>query len=55
MRRDSKTWVKHGNTFDWLEIYEPNTYFPFSTIIFKNVKYASKYVNLNINVNIKKY
>ena len=36
MRRDGKTWVKHGNTFDWLEIYEPNTYFPFSTIIFKN-------------------
>ena len=36
MRRDGKTWVKNGNTFDWLEVYEPITYFPFSSIIFKN-------------------
>ena len=31
-----KTWVKNGNTFDWLEIYEPMSYFPFLTRIFKN-------------------
>ena len=36
MRRGGKTWVKNGNTFDWFENYEPITYFPFSTIIFKN-------------------
>ena len=36
MGRGDKTWVKDGNTFDWLEIYEPVTYFPFSTRIFKN-------------------
>ena len=35
MRRDGKTWVKNDNTFDWLGIYEPINYFPFSTIIFK--------------------
>ena len=26
---------ENGNTFDWLGIYEPINYFPFSTIIFK--------------------
>ena len=36
MGRGSKTWVKTGNTFDWLEIYESITYFPFSTRIFRN-------------------
>ena len=36
MRRGGKTRVKNGNTYDWLEIYEPITYFPFPTIIFKN-------------------
>ena len=36
MGRGSKTWVKNGNTFDWLEIYEPITDFPFLTRIFKN-------------------
>ena len=35
MRRGGKTWVKNGNTFDWLEIYEPITYFHFATRIFK--------------------
>ena len=38
MGRGGKTWVKDGNTFDWLEIYEPVTYFPLESlsIIFKN-------------------
>ena len=36
MKRGGKTWVKNCNTFDWQEIYQPITYFPFSTIIFKN-------------------
>ena len=36
MERGGKTWVKNDNTFDQLEIYEPITYFPFSTRIFKN-------------------
>ena len=35
MGRGGKTWVKNGNTFDWLEIYEPITYFHFVTRIFK--------------------
>ena len=35
MRRGGETWVKNGNTFDWLEIYEPITYFHFATRIFK--------------------
>ena len=30
MRRGDKTWVKNGNTFDRLEIYEPITFFPIS-------------------------
>ena len=36
MGRSGKTWVKTGNTFDWLEIYEPIAYLPFSTRIFRN-------------------
>ena len=36
MGRGGKTWVKNGNTFDWLKIYEQITYFPFSTRIFIN-------------------
>ena len=36
MGRGGKTWVKNGSTFDWLEIYEPINYFPFSTRIFIN-------------------
>ena len=36
MARGGKTWVKNGSTFDWLEIYEPINYFPFSTRIFIN-------------------
>ena len=35
MGRGTKTWVKTGNTFDWLAIYEPITNYPFSTRIFK--------------------
>ena len=27
---------ENGKTFDWLKIYKPITYFPFSTRIFKN-------------------
>ena len=34
--RGGQTWVKAGNFFDWLEIYEPMTYFSFSTRIFRN-------------------
>ena len=34
--RGGKTWVKNGKTFDWLKIYKPINYFPFSTRIFKN-------------------
>ena len=36
MGRGGQTWVKAGNFFDWLEIYEPITYFSFSTRIFRN-------------------
>ena len=36
MGRASKTWVKTGNTFDWLAIYEPITNYLFSTRIFRN-------------------
>ena len=36
MRRDGKTWVKNGNTFDRLGIYEAINYFLYSTTIFKN-------------------
>ena len=36
MGRGGQTWVKAGNFFDWLEIYEPMTYFSFSTRIFRN-------------------
>ena len=36
MGRGVKTWVENGNTFDWLEIYEPITYFPLLTRILKN-------------------
>ena len=35
MGRGGKSWVKTGNTFDWLAIYEPITNYPFSTRIFK--------------------
>ena len=36
MGRDGKTLVETGNTFEWFEIHEPITYFPFSTRIFRN-------------------
>ena len=36
MGRGGQTWVKAGNFFDWLEIYEPIAYFSFSTRIFRN-------------------
>ena len=36
MGRGGQTWVKAGNFFDWLKIYEPITYFSFSTRIFRN-------------------
>ena len=36
MGRGGKTWVKTGNTFVWLEIYEPIAYFFFSSRIFEN-------------------
>ena len=54
MERGGKTWVKKwlrdmqmlpNGTFDWMEIYEPITYFPFSTRI-------SLYKNRNIVLNI---
>ena len=47
-----------NGTFEWLEIYEPITYYPFLTrISFRKgrKKYCLKYFNLNINVNVKKY
>ena len=41
-------------TFEWLEIYEPTTYFPFSTkISLCKFKYCPKYFNVNINVNVE--
>ena len=51
-------WTLPNDTFEWLEIYEPITYFPFLTgIIFWKCrkKYFFKYFNLNINVNVNKY
>ena len=36
MGRGRQTWVKAGDFFDWLKIYEPITYFSFSTRIFRN-------------------
>ena len=43
-----------NGTFDWLEIYEPTTYFPFSTkISLYKFKYCPKYFNVNINVNVE--
>ena len=47
-----------NGTFEWLESYEPITYFPFLTrISFRKgrKKYFLKHFNLNINVNVKKY
>ena len=63
----TKTWLKKwlrdmwtlpNGTFEWLEIYEPITYFPFLDESFFSKgrkKYFLKYFNLNINVNVKKY
>ena len=63
----SRTWLKKwlrdmrtlpNGKFEWLEIYEPITYFPFWTkISFRNgrKKCFLKHFNLNINVNVKKY
>ena len=63
----TKTWLKKwlramwtlpNGTFEWLERYEPITYFPFLTrISFQKgrKKYFLKYFNGNINVNVKKY
>ena len=51
-------WTLPHGTFEWLEIYEPITYFPFWTkISFRKgrKKYFLKHFNLNINVNVKKY
>ena len=43
-----------NGTFDWLEIYEATTYFPFSTkISLYKFKYCPKYFNVNINVNVE--
>ena len=43
-----KIWVRNGNTFDWLEIYEPITYFPFLTRIFKNRNMLLNILNILI-------
>ena len=63
----TKTWLKKwlgdmwtlpNGTFEWLESYEPITYFPFLTrISFQKgrKKYFLKYFNGNINFNVKKY
>ena len=53
MRRGDKTWVKNGNTFDRLEIYEPITFSPYPLIFFE--KNAPKYANLNLESNFTKY
>ena len=48
MGRGNQTWVKAGNFFDWLEIYEPITYFSFSTRIFRNR-------NMLLNISILRF
>ena len=51
-------WTLPNGTFEWLESYEPITYFPFLTrISFQKgrKKYFLKYFNGNINFNVKKY
>ena len=63
----SKTWLKKwlrdmwtlpNGTFEWLDIYEPITYFPiWMRISFRKgrKKNVLKFFNLNINTNFKKY
>ena len=51
-------WTLPNGTFEFLEIYEPITCFPFWTRIsfLKGRKnYLLKYYNLYINVNVEKY
>ena len=51
-------WTLPNDTFEWLEIYEPITYFPFWTRISfwkGRKKYFLKYFRHDINVNVKKY
>ena len=51
-------WTLPNDAFEWLESYEPITYFPFLTRIFfrkGRKKYFLKYFILNINANVKNY
>ena len=50
-------WTLPNGTFEWLEIYEPITYYSFWTRISfwkGRKKYFLKNFNLNVNVNVKK-
>ena len=55
MGRGRKTLVKNGNTFDQLEFMNESLISPSWLESQKKQKYSCKYLNVNINVNIKKY